>query len=239
VNSLEPEFQELNAAGLIDDATTSRAVALDNSTILSVFEELRFCLYAAVAAITTGVGILVKDNLDRIGPLSLIVALALVAALCYGIAIRTRLRGESRTLGGDYLLLLGALIASADLGYIESQFHWLGSYWAWHLLILAALHAATAYALDSRLVLALSLASLAAWFGVEQHVGNLLLPEGSLRYVGFRALACAGCGEQCIGVWVPLNHSRRCSNTLPRTSGSGGRWPYASHQRRVSLASLS
>jgi hypothetical protein len=192
VNSLEPEFQELNAAGLIDDATTSRAVALDNSTILSVFEELRFCLYAAVAAITTGVGILVKDNLDRIGPLSLIVALALVAALCYGIAIRTRLRGESRTLGGDYLLLLGALIASADLGYIESQFHWLGSYWAWHLLILAALHAATAYALDSRLVLALSLASLAAWFGVEQHVGNLLLPEGSLRYVGFRALACAG-----------------------------------------------
>jgi len=37
VNSLEPEFQELNAAGLIDDATTSRAVALDNSTILSVF----------------------------------------------------------------------------------------------------------------------------------------------------------------------------------------------------------
>jgi hypothetical protein len=191
VNSLEPEYLELNAAGLIDDTTTSRAVALDDGTIFSVFEELRFVLYAAVAAITAGVGILVKKNLEHIGPLSLIIALALVAAACYGTAIRTRLRGEPRTLGGDYLLLLGALIMSADLGYIEAQFHWLGSYWAWHLLILAALHAATAYALDSRLVLSVSLASLAAWFGIEQQLGNLFLPEGSLRYVGFRTLACA------------------------------------------------
>jgi len=192
VNTLEPEYLELNTAGLIDDDTTARIVALEQGTLFSVFEELRFALYAAVAAITAGVGMLVSKNLDRIGPLTLIVALALVAAGCYGSAIRTRLRGESRTLGGDYVLLLGALMASADLGYIESQFHWLGSYWAWHLLILAALHAATAYALDSRLVLSVSLASLAAWFGIQQQLGSLLLPEGSLRDVGFRALACAG-----------------------------------------------
>jgi hypothetical protein len=37
-------------------------------------------------------------------------------------AIRTRSRGETRSLGGDYLLLLGALTLSADVGYAESQF---------------------------------------------------------------------------------------------------------------------
>jgi len=192
MNSLEPEYLELNAAGLIDDTATLRMVAMDRGTIFSVFEEIRFALYAAVAAITSGIGILLKENFDRIGPLTLIVALGLVAAVCYGTAVRTRLRTEARTLGGDYLLLLGALIMSADLGYAESQFHWLGSYWSWYLPILAALHAATAYALTSRLVLSASLASLAGWFGIEGHVGGLFQPEGSLSYAGIQAMACAG-----------------------------------------------
>jgi hypothetical protein len=191
MHSLEPEYLELNAEGLIDEAATSRAVALERGSIFSVFEEVRFALYAAVAAITTGVGILVKENLDHIGPLTLIVTLALVAAACYGAGIRTRLRRETRTIGGDYLLLLGALIMSADLGYAESQFHWLGSHWSWYLLTLAALHATTAYALDSRLVLSVSLTSLAGWFGVEGHIQNLFQLDNSIRNSGFQALACA------------------------------------------------
>ena len=172
MHSLEPEYLELNAAG----------AAEKRSSIFSVFEELRFALYASVAAITSGIGILVKQHLDRIGPMTLITVLALAATGCYATAVRTHLRGETRSIGGDYLLLLGALILSADLGYAESQFHWLGSQWSWHLLILAAIHAGTAYALDSRLVLSASLASLAGWFGIE---GHLVLDSG------IRAVVCA------------------------------------------------
>jgi hypothetical protein len=189
--SLEPEYLELNAAGLIDEAATARAIALERGEIFSVFEEVRFALYAAVAAITTGVGILVKENLNHIGPLTLVVTLALVAAACYGVAIRTRLRRETRTIGGDYLLLLGALVVSADLAYAESQFHWLGSHWSWYLLALVALHAVTAYVLDSRLVLSVSLTSLAGWFGVEAHIQNLFQLDNSIRNSGFEALVCA------------------------------------------------
>lgn len=189
--SLEPEYLELKAAGLIDETATSRAIALERGEIFSVFEEVRFSLYAAVAAITTGVGILVKENLDHIGPLTLIVTLALVAAACYGAAIRAGLRQETRTIGGDYLLLLGALIMSADLGYAESQFHWLGSHWSWYLLALAALHAITAYTLDSRLVLSVSLTSLAGWFGIEGHIQNLFQLDNSIRNSGIQALVCA------------------------------------------------
>jgi general stress protein CsbA len=190
--SLEQEYVELSAAGVIDETVTSRSVALERGTIFSVFEELRFALYAAVAAITTGIGILLKENLNRIGPVTLITALALVAGACYGTAIRSRLRQETRTIGGDYLLLLGALIMSADLGYAESQFHWFGPHWSWNLLILAALHAAGAYALNSRLVLSASLASLAGWFGVEGHVSTLFQLDGSLSYSGIQAMVCAG-----------------------------------------------
>jgi hypothetical protein len=209
MHSLEPEYSEMGAAGLIDKAAESRAIALERGEIFSLFEEVRFALYAAVAAIMTGIGILVKENLEHIGPLTLIVVLALVAAACYGNAIRTRLRHEIRSIAGDYLLLLGALIISADLGYAESHFHWLGSHWSLYLLILAALHALTAYALDSRLVLSVSLTSLAAWFGVEAHVIDLIQSGSSLRNSGYDALACAS----VIFVWREIH--RRLDGAEP------------------------
>ena len=73
----------------------------------------------------------------------------------------------------DKLRVTGALIVSADLGYAESQFHWLGTEWQWHLLILAAFHGATAYGLRSRLVLCTSIAALAAEFCAETGPANV------------------------------------------------------------------
>jgi hypothetical protein len=191
MHTLEAEFRELNAAGVVDAAAASQLIALDRGTLFPVFGELRVALYAAVAAITTGVGMVLKQNLDRIGPLTLIIGLGIVAALCYAAAIRTQLRGETRSIGGDYVLLLGALVVSADLGYAESQFHWLGAHWSWHLLILALLHAATAYALGSRLVLSLALTSLAAWFGVDAGVATAFRDGSAFRHSGTEALLCS------------------------------------------------
>jgi hypothetical protein len=191
MHSLEQEYIELKAAGLIDEAAALRAVAIDNGSIFSLFAELRFALYAAVLAITTGIGILLKNNLDRIGPVTLVVTLALIAAICYATALRTKLRREARSLGGDYVLLLGALILSADLAYVETQFHWLGADWSWHLLILAALHAVTAYMFNSRLVLSVALTSLAGWFGIHAQLGIDVLFDNSLRHTGTQALVCA------------------------------------------------
>lgn len=167
-------------------------MALERGSVFSVFEELRFVLYAALAAITTGLGLVLKENLNRIGPAALIGVLALAACGCYATALRTLLSGKTRSIGGDYVLLLGALIASADLGYAESQFHWLGSQWQWQLLILAAFHAATAYAFNSRLLLSASLASLAGWFGIEGHITTVFDSGGSLGDLGARAIICAG-----------------------------------------------
>ncbi|MBS0396910.1 MAG: DUF2157 domain-containing protein, partial [Proteobacteria bacterium] len=190
MHTLEAECRELHALGGIDDATAERAIALESGRVFSLYGEIRLALYAAVAAITTGVGLLLKDNLERIGPLTLVLAVALVAAGCYAWAIRAHRRGEARSLGGDYVLLLGALLLSADVGYAESQFHWLGEHWSWHLLGLALVHALTAYALDSRLVLSVALTSLAGWFGVEAQPA-LLAGAAGVRGAAAPALECA------------------------------------------------
>ena len=192
MHTLEAECRELAAAGVVDEGAASLAVALERGEIFPVYGEIRLVLYGAVLAITSGLGIVLKDNIDRIGPVSLIVGVGIVAAACYASAVRTRLRGETRSIGGDYVLLLGALIVSADLGYAESQFHWLGSHWSWYLLVLAAIHAVTAYALSSRLVLSVSLASLAGWFGVSAQPEMLFRPDVALGRTGVSALLCAG-----------------------------------------------
>lgn len=191
MHSLESEYGELKAAGVIDAAGAERAVALEERALFSVSAELRLALYASVAAITGGIGIVLKHTLDRIGPVALSIALAVVAAGCYASAIRTRSRCETRSAAGDYVLLLGALVLSADLGYIESQFHWFGANWSWQLLLLALFHALGAYVFASRLLLSVALTSLASWFGVTANLGSVFDGEATVRRSGIHSLLCA------------------------------------------------
>lgn len=191
MHSLEAELRQAQGAGLLDEDVALRAIALERGTVFSVHEELRAALYGGVALMIGGLGILIQKNLQRIGPITLMALLALVAAACYASAIRARLRGHKRSIAGDYVLLLGALLVSIDLGYAESQFHWLGANWSRHFVILAALHGITAYYFDSRLVLSASLASLASWFGVESRIWADFPWEATAMQSGVRAMTCA------------------------------------------------
>ena len=191
MHSLEAELDALRSTGALDAATAAHALALERRTLFSISEELRAALYLAVALVVTGVGILVKQHFDRIGPLTLMFALAIAGAGCYAPAIRARSRGRAQSTVSEYLLLLGALIISADVGYAESQFHWLGANWSRQLLILTAFHAVTAYAFRSRLVLSVALTSLAGWFGIERGSGNIAPWDFATPELGLRALVCA------------------------------------------------
>jgi hypothetical protein len=191
MHSLEAELEELSANGDLDAAAAARALASERREAFSLHGELRVALYVAVALVIAGVGILVKQHLDRIGPLTLMAILAMAAAACYVPAIRASSRGTPRSAAADYLLLLGALLVSADLGYAESQFHWLGANWSRQLLILTAIHAFTAYALESRLVLSVALTTLAGWFGIERGSANPDAWQFAAPGLGVRALLCA------------------------------------------------
>lgn len=191
MHTLEPEIRALHAEGLIDDATAARALARDRGRLFSLHAELRATLYAGVLLVMAGVGIVLARNLDRIGPLGIVLAIALVAAACTVPAVRSRQAGRALTVAAEYLLLLAALLLSADLAYAERQFALLGPSWSWHLLLLALVHAAIAYTFGSPLVLAASLTALAGWFGVGGTPGDVLFLADSTPSLGARALACA------------------------------------------------
>jgi hypothetical protein len=191
MHTLEPELRTLHAEGTIDDATASRALARERGQVFSLHAELRATLYAGVLLVMSGLGIILARNLDRIGPLAIALAIAVTAIACAVPAVRANLAGRALTVAADYLLLLAALLVSADLAYAERQFTLLGPLWSWHLLLLAVIHAAIAYAFASPLVLAASLAALAGWFGVGGTLGDVLHFSYSTPALGSRALACA------------------------------------------------
>jgi hypothetical protein len=191
VHTLEPELRALHAEGTIDDATAARALASDRGRAFSLHAELRATMYAGVLLVMSGLGLVLARNIERIGPLGIVLGVALVAAACAVPAVRAKRAGRTQTIAGEYLLLLAALLVSADLGYAERQFTLLGPLWSWHLLLLAVVHGAIAYAFASPLVLAASLTALAGWFGATGAPGDALQPAFSTPELGARALACA------------------------------------------------
>jgi len=173
-----------------------------------VHREVRGMAWAGALAIATGVAILVSKNLDRIGPVVLAAAIAIAALACYAFSALSRNRNTAIT---DYITLLGALLISVDVAYVESQFHLLDRGWPRHFLILAVLHGIAAYFFDSRTVLSLSISALAAWLGVEGNV-DTLFRESELANTGLRAfVACAA-----VSLWRAIDLRFRASRTFER-----------------------
>jgi hypothetical protein len=139
--------------------------------LVSVRAELRLLLYGAVITVMAGVSLLVRANLDRIGPVAIASALSLAALVALGWALRRAPafawgKAPSSHLAVDYILLLGVLLTGAALAYVEVQFTPLGAAWSYHLLVVSVLAATLAVRGDSAMVAGMALATFAAWRGV-------------------------------------------------------------------------
>jgi hypothetical protein len=184
--SVAREIEALSDSGAVAAEVALPLIAREKREVVSVYAELRFLTWAGVMLIVTGVGVLVKNHLDEIGPLAIAIGIGAAAAACYAWAAYKRKRAVS--LVDDYVLLLAALLLSADLGYIERTWHLLGANWKEHLLVLAIIHGVTAYIFNSRLVLSVSLTSLAAYLGVQRSLDAF---SSSSRDLALRGFICA------------------------------------------------
>jgi hypothetical protein len=201
MHSLEPEIAALRDTGVVAPEIADRLIRIERRELFSVDAELRAVLYVAVAMLTTGLGMFLARHLHEIGPISIIVFIALGAAIAYAFPLRTLLAHRTAAAIDEYLLLLASLLVSADVAYAERQFHLLDRNWPRHFLLLAILHGVVAYVFRSRTVLTLSVAGLAAWLGVSTGIGALTDTDFALGRRGFLAAAV-------ILVWKVLNRLR-------------------------------
>src|SRR5260221_2918870 len=137
----------------------------------SLFLELNILLYAGILAFVAGLGWTVSTWSQQLGDLLVVTALSamLVACLWYCFSRAPAWSFSevpSPSLVFDYVLYLGSLVWSVELGYLENRFHLLSEQWDLYLLASAGLFFFLAYRFDNRFVLSLALSSLAGWFGL-------------------------------------------------------------------------
>jgi hypothetical protein len=165
--------------------------------LVSLSAAIHSLLYLGVAALTTGAGLLFRNEIENLGPLTIAAAVGAAAALCLAWVARRAPAfspGEVRSphFAFDYVLGLGALLAAGDLAFIESRFSPLGAQWPLHLLLVSLFYLVLALRFDSRAMFALSLTSFAAWRGVAAtSVDRALFGFlGDTDAVRLNALAC-------------------------------------------------
>lgn len=186
---------EMESQGILAGPAARHLGRVARGELLSVHYELRLVLYLGVLLTVAGVGLLVQQNLERLGPLTVAVGLGLAALACLGWAARrvppfSWSEAASPDLAFDYVLLLGVLVAAADLAYVEAQFTPLGAGWPWHLLIVSLFMAAVAVRADSRVILSLALSTFAAWRGVSASLLERGLWSGEEGALRANAAAC-------------------------------------------------
>jgi hypothetical protein len=180
--SVLTHLERWKSTGEISGAQSDVLSALVRKDRFSVFVELNTLLYVGVLAFVAGVGWSVATYSARLGDVAILLSLSCIFGLslyyCFTRALPySHLQHDQPGLAFDYVLYLGCLVLSIELGYLVSRVHPFQLDWDHSLLLASVVFFALAYRFDNRLVLSLALSSLGAWCGVRlshfgQHLGG-------------------------------------------------------------------
>ena len=164
-------LEQWKEQGKISPEQQAHLAGLSRGEPFSLFLELNVLLYAGVLAFVGGLGWTVSTWSQQLGDVVVLTVLSSILAACSWYCFsRAPAWSPAETPAPspifDYVLYLGSLIWSLELGYIETRFHVLSGELDLYLLATAGLFFFLAYRFDNRFVLSLGLSSLAGWFGL-------------------------------------------------------------------------
>jgi hypothetical protein len=184
--------------GVLTAEAAAPLLAAARGEVVSVRAELRALVGLGVALTTAGIGLLLRENLDALGPWGLALLLGAAAG---GALIATARRAPAfswrRSPDADWivdgLVLLTVGLVGAELAWVETQFAALGESWPWHLLVMSLVTGALAVRFDSTAAWSVALTTFAAWRGVSLAPGAGLgrTLEGAGLELRWNLLGCA------------------------------------------------
>ncbi len=182
--------KELLENGLITEEQFKKIDLITSGKLVSVSYELRTLLYLGVMLFTTGVGILIYQNIGNFGHILSIIALSVLTVVCFWYAFKhiapyTNEALKTPTPYFDYIVLLGSLLFISVQGYLQFQFGWLDNNLGISTLITAAFFFYVAYRFDHVGILSLAITALASFWSIsispqKWYSGNFF--EGSHLY---------------------------------------------------------
>ena len=192
-NFSELLLQKLYQKEFLKDNNLEEIVEYQKKGIFSLRSELLLVIYFSVIVFTSGIGIIIYNNIDSIGHFAIISINFLLMIACFYFSFKKAKDYSSQEVVFDnplydYLVLTGSLLACIFLGYINFQYHFFDESYASVSLISAFLCFFVAYYFDNRIVLSMAITSLAAFIGItitpERMFQNEVYSSLQLTYSG-------------------------------------------------------
>lgn len=158
--------------GLISENQFEEIKTYRNLNIFSLNAELKLFLYLSVLLFTSGIGILIYENIDSIGHIAILSLLLIVIVVCFYYCFKNS-KGfqKSETIFDhpvvEYLVLAGNILTCIFIGYLQFQYKPFGEHYGLATLVPTIVSFFCAYYFDNRSVLTIAITGLAAYVGLS------------------------------------------------------------------------
>lgn len=143
----------------------------ENRKPFSIHWELRSVLYIGILLFTSGLGVIIYQNIDTIGHQVIIALIALLTAGCFYYCFQKKqpfswqeVKNPDKL--GDYILLLGCTAFLILEGYLQFQYKAFGTKYGLAVFIPTIVFFFCAYYFDHRGILSMAITGLASWLGL-------------------------------------------------------------------------
>lgn len=170
---MRPEhLHDLRSKNLISEAQYQTIEPIVTRKVVSVFYELRSLLYLGILLFTTGMGVLIYQNIGELGHLLSIIGLFALTAVCFIYAFKhappySNGKTKAPTPYFDYIVLLGCLLFISALTYLQVQYSVFDDGLGMTTLVTAAFFFYAAYRFDHLGILSLAITALASFWGIS------------------------------------------------------------------------
>jgi hypothetical protein len=190
------KFEEEATKSLLDrkfiTENQSQEISAHRSlNIFSLNAELKFFLYLSVLMFTSGIGILIYQNIDSIGHIAILLILLIVIVVCFFYCFKhSKGFQKSETTFENpviaYLVLAGSILICVFIGYLQFQYKLFGEHYGLATLVPTIVSFFIAYYFENRSVLTIAITGLAAYIGIsvtpQSLVDNDFYTNQSLSY---------------------------------------------------------
>ncbi len=175
----EQATQSLFEKNLITENQFREIKEYRDLSIFSLNAELKLFLYLSVVLFTSGIGILIYENIDSIGHIAILSLLLVVIAVCFFYCFKHSkgFQREETTFEHpvlEYLVLAGNILTCIFIGYLQFQYKPFGEHYGLATLVPTIVSFFCAYYFDNRSVLTIAITGLAAYIGLSVTPQDLL-----------------------------------------------------------------
>lgn len=163
--------KKLVERNLISEEEYKEISTYRSKEIFSLHNELLAFLYLSILLFTSGIGVLVYKNIDSIGHLAILGLNFVLMLLCFYFSFQKAKGWDKKEVLFenplyDYVVLLGSILTTIFIGYLQFQYTLFGTDFKIASLISAVLCFLIAYYFDNKTVLSLALTALTTFIGI-------------------------------------------------------------------------